>query len=92
MTDPDELGRTLAAVAAALDGLAVPWAIGGSLASAAYGEPRATNDVDIIALLDERTAVGLTQRLGEGFYADAEAAREAARSRGSFNVIDNATS
>jgi hypothetical protein len=88
MTDPGELGRALAAIAFALDALSVKWAIGGSLASAAHGEPRATNDVDIIALLDEGSAVELAKRLGKDFYADPESARSAARSHGSFNVID----
>ena len=89
MIEPGELGQTLAAIAAALDGVSARWAIGGSLASAAYGEPRATNDVDIVAQLDERSAVGLLHLLGDRFYGDAETAREAARSCGSFNVIDN---
>jgi len=39
-------------LAAAFGTLGVRWAIGGSLASAAHGEPRATNDVDVIALLE----------------------------------------
>jgi hypothetical protein len=89
MTDPGELGRALAAIAVALDALSVKWAIGGSLASAAHGEPRATNDVDIIALLDEGSAVELAKRLEKDFYADPESARSAVRSRGSFNVIDS---
>ncbi len=89
MTDADELARALASLAAAFDALAVTWAIGGSLASAAHGEPRATNDVDVIALLDAREAIALTEALAEHFYADVDAAVEAVRARGSFNVIDN---
>lgn len=46
----DELAATLVAVRGAFDSLGVTWAVGGSLASAAYGEPRATNDVDVIVL------------------------------------------
>jgi hypothetical protein len=88
MTDPDELGATLATVAAVLDGLGVRWAIGGSVASSAYGEPRATNDVDVVALLDVTTAREVAKRLGPGFYADGDAAADAARRHGSFNVID----
>jgi len=88
MTDPDELRRTLDAVAQALDALQVPWAVGGSVASAAYGEPRATNDVDIVARLDEAEARELTRLLGPEFYADADMAAEAARTRRSFNVLD----
>lgn len=56
MTDPAELGSALVALADAFDALAVIWAIGGSFASAAHGEPRATNDIDVIAALDESSA------------------------------------
>jgi hypothetical protein len=88
MTDPAEVGQALAALAEALDALAVPWAVGGSLASAAHGEPRATNDIDVVAVLSERQARDLVGRLGEAFYADADAAADAARRRSSFNIVD----
>jgi hypothetical protein len=88
MTDQDELGRALVAIADAFDALGVTWAIGGSLASAAHGEPRATNDIDIVATLDEAGARRLPELLGADFYADAEVAVEATRRRASFNVID----
>lgn len=88
MTDPDEMGRALEALADALDAMSVPWAVGGSLASSAYGEPRATNDIDIIATLSEPQARELVARLGGDFYADADAAADAARRRSSFNAID----
>lgn len=91
MTDPDELGRTLAAIGAALDQLGVSWAIGGSVASSVHGEPRATNDVDVIAKLDERQARELTTLLGPDFYADADMAVDAVRKRSSFNVVDQRT-
>jgi hypothetical protein len=41
---PDPIAVALA-VARILDGLEVPWLIGGSLASSVHGEPRSTNDV-----------------------------------------------
>lgn len=91
MTDPAELTSTLLLIARALDGLGVAWAIGGSVASGAHGEPRATNDVDIIAVLDEDAARALGGLLGPEFYADSEVAVEAVRNRASFNVIDKRT-
>lgn len=92
MTDPKELAAALGAIAEAFDRLSVTWAIGGSVASAAHGEPRATNDVDVVAVLTPDTARQFVARLlDEGFYADADVAAEAARSRSSFNVIDNRT-
>jgi len=88
MTDPDELRRALVAVADALDAVSPRWAVGGSLASAAHGEPRATNDVDVVAVLDPASARRFATLLGTDFYADPDAAAAAARSHGSFNVID----
>jgi nucleotidyltransferase AbiEii toxin of type IV toxin-antitoxin system len=88
MTDPSELGRALEAVAAAFDALGVTWAIAGSLASAAHGEPRSTNDVDVVAALDEAGAARFVELLGDAFHADADAATAAVRDRGSFNLID----
>lgn len=88
MAAAEELARAVATVADVLDALGVEWAIGGSIASAVYGEPRATNDIDIVALLDERQARDLVVRLGSDFYADADAAAGAVRRHASFNVID----
>jgi hypothetical protein len=88
MTDASELVGALRSIAAAFEALGVPWAIGGSVASGAYGEPRMTNDVDVIALLDVAAARKLGGLLGEDFYVDPDVAVEAVRARGSFNVID----
>ena len=87
MTNENDLSHPLLALAAALEALGVRWAIGGSIASGAHGEPRSTNDVDVIAELDERSARELVARLGEAFYADGDVAADAARRRSSFNVI-----
>lgn len=89
MIDPKEIGRALVTLARAFDTLSVRWAIGGSVASAAHGEPRSTNDVDVIALLTEASARKLVELLGADFYADADTAADATRRRSSFNVIEN---
>jgi hypothetical protein len=91
MTDTDELAAAVQALAAAFDVLGVTWAIGGSIASVFHGEPRATNDVDVVATLDESQARRLPGLLGGDFYADEDVAVEAARRRRSFNVIDTRT-
>lgn len=51
MTEVVELGQSLLKVAAILDEMSVTWAIGGSVASSVYGDPRSTNRVDVIALM-----------------------------------------
>ena len=87
----EDLARTIASVGGALDGLGVEWAVGGSLASATYGEPRATNDVDVAAILSPENARRFARHLGKEFYADEEAAFDAASRYTSFNVLDQRT-
>ena len=61
--------------------------IGGSLASSIFGVPRATQDADIVADIEEECAESLVERLGREFYADAERIASGIRRRASFNVI-----
>ena len=37
-----------------LEGLQIPYLVTGSVAAMAYGEPRLTNDIDIVAAVEER--------------------------------------
>ena len=74
-------------VARVLEDLAIPYFIGGSLASAVHGVVRATMDVDLVAALDPEHVEPLVARLGKDFYADEPAIHEAVRQRGSFNLI-----
>ena len=64
----------------------------GSFASATYGEPRLTHDIDIVLDL----GMDAVERLCEAFpspefYVSASAAREAVRMRSPFNVIHPAS-
>ena len=45
------------------ESLEIPYAVGGSLASGAWGDPRSTNDVDVLAALGEEHVVRLTSSL-----------------------------
>ena len=74
-------------VANALDALGVPYAIGGSFASAVHGVMRATMDADLVADLRMEHAEPLVQALGDAFYADVEMIREAIRCHGSFSLV-----
>ena len=71
-----------------LEGLGVPYMIGGSHAAMYYGEPRLTRDVDVVTML---TRAGLPAMLRhvppDQFYVDTEAAREAVATSGQFNII-----
>jgi hypothetical protein len=83
----DELLDALGPVVDAFDQLGVAWYVGGSVASGAFGEFRATNDVDVIADLRLEHAEPLVAALGAAYYADLESIRSAIRRRASFNAV-----
>jgi len=74
-------------VANALNALGVPYAIGGSFASAVHGVMRATMDADLVADLRMEHAEALARALGDAFYADVEKIRDAIRCHGSFSLV-----
>lgn len=72
---------------ALLDAHGIPYAVGGSLASAARGEPRSTFDADILVDLPAEKAERLLAGIKGTFYVSEEAAREAISRRSSFNLV-----
>jgi len=74
-------------VAAALEDLGVPYFLGGSLASSIHGEPRATNDIDLVVDLRADLVDDLARRLGSDFEVDEEALRDAVLRRSSWNLF-----
>lgn len=53
-----------------LENLGIPYFIGGSFASTAYGHIRTTQDVDIIARIEQKHVTGFIRALNNEFYAD----------------------
>lgn len=74
-----------------LDALGVASTIGGSIAGSFAGEPRSTIDIDIVAAIDGRHVAGLLRALWPAFYVDAAALHRAVTTRGSVNLIHQAT-
>ena len=91
MTTVPDLMAALSPVLALLEDLDVEYAIGGSVASSAYGFPRATMDVDLVAVIDRRLADRFEQELGGDYYVSAEMIRDAIQARSSFNLIHRST-
>ena len=75
-------------VAGRLEQAGIPYMVSGSLGSSFHGEPRATNDIDIVIAPDGSQLEALLASFGEEYYASEEAARRALRRGGAFNVID----
>jgi hypothetical protein len=74
-------------VTRALEACGIPYTIGGSLASSFSGEPRFTQDVDILVSLQPAQVEPLIATLGTPFYADTDALCRAASHRSSVNLI-----
>jgi len=81
----------VARIAAAFESLSVPYIVGGSLASSVYGIPRATQDVDLVAVLSLDHIEPLTVALAGEFYVDGDMIADAIKRRASFNVVHLAT-
>lgn len=74
-------------VGATLDGLGIPWIVGGSLASSIHGVPRATQDIDLVAEMRRGHAKPLVAALEADFYVDEDAVLDAVLRRASFNLV-----
>lgn len=85
--NPQSPAAAVAGVSAALDALAVPWFLTGSIASSLHGIPRSTNDIDIVVMLPPHLAGEFVRLLGDDYYADEMMIRTAFLRRQACNVI-----
>ena len=73
----------------AFDQAGVPYMLTGSFASAHYGVPRSTQDIDFVIEATPSEVRNLIRRLpSDEYYSDLDAALEAQRRESLFNVID----
>lgn len=71
-----------------LERLGLEYFVTGSVAAMYYGEPRFTNDIDVVVILSEESiAKFCAQFPSPEFYVSEEAAKQAARNRTQFNII-----
>ncbi len=89
--DAEALG-VLAEVAAVLESLGVPYAVGGSVASSIHGTARTTMDADVVADLRPEHVRRLASTLSGAYYLDEAAGVDAIRRRSSFNLVHRGTS
>ena len=66
----------------------IPYFVTGSVASFIYGEPRLTQDIDIVAEIQEKNIPGLLRFFPEGeFYLESASVQRAVSERSQFNII-----
>ena len=80
----DFLGRLIQK----LDEQNIPYMLSGSVSSSLHGQPRATNDADIVIAPAEEQLIAFLKSLGDDYYVNPDAARDAFKSNSVFNVID----
>jgi hypothetical protein len=74
-------------VAAAIDAVGGEYFVGGSLASSMQGEPRATNDIDIVLSIPLGRIAAFVAALGPDFEVDVDVLRETLLRGGCCNVF-----
>ncbi len=84
LPDPLEVAASITGV---LERLGVRYLIGGSLASSVHGEPRSTNDVDILVDFRTEHVEPFIEAIRSDYYVSEPALRAAIRSGHHFNVI-----
>lgn len=78
----------LGLVVRVFESIKIPYIVTGSMASMAYGEPRLTNDIDIVAKIEETHIPLLIAAFPrDKFYLDEDAIREAICRLTQFNII-----
>lgn len=84
------LATLLAEIVSALDAAGIPHMVAGSLASTHHGEPRSTQDIDLVIDPDAATSATFIAGLDQARYYVGDARGALAR-RDQFNVIDVTT-
>ena len=91
MPTPDDLSL----FAGRLETMGAPYMITGATAAILYGQPRVTNDLDVVLSLDDNARAALLRLFPETeFYVPPESiirTEQARRQRGHFNLIHHET-
>jgi hypothetical protein len=91
MPPPDELSL----FAMRLEAIGAPYMVTGATAAILYGQPRVTNDLDVVLSLDDAARAALLRAFPESeFYVPPESvirAEQARTQRGHFNLIHHET-
>jgi hypothetical protein len=85
-SSPDAIAVAMR-VGAAIEGAGGRYFVGGSLASSLQGEPRATNDIDVVVDLPIARVPDLVAALGDDFEVDEDALRGALAQTRSCNIF-----
>jgi hypothetical protein len=77
----------LSHLAERLEGSGIPFMVAGSFSSSHHGQPRASNDIDLVIDPTEEHLQNFVRQLGAEYYVSPEAVHDALARRSMFNVI-----
>lgn len=87
--EPSELLRYVVGV---LDRIGADYLVTGSMVTIAFGEPRYTNDIDIVVDLQSQQIPAFCEAFpAPEYYVSEDAVRQSVANRGPFNVIQPST-
>jgi hypothetical protein len=87
-----ELHKLLKILVEAFESLNIPYIVTGSVASIFYGEPRFTNDIDVVADLKKEDVGGFLKFFPKDqFYVSESVVMDAIQRRFQFNIIHPAS-
>ncbi|MGD1276627.1 MAG: hypothetical protein ABR964_05315 [Tepidisphaeraceae bacterium] len=87
-----EQSELLRYVVRVVEDMRLRYFVTGSTATIFYGEPRFTNDIDVVIELPEERITDFCRQFPEGdFYVSEAAAHDAVRRNGQFNIIHPAS-
>ena len=66
----------------------IPYMLSGSICSSFHGQPRATNDADIVIDPTQQQLTDFIESLNKDYYISQQAALNALKDRTMFNIID----
>jgi hypothetical protein len=85
------IAQALNPLTEALDSLGIRYYLVGSVASSAYGTPRTTLDVDMVAEISASHVQPLVKHLGGSYYIDPHMILDAINRQSTFNLVHLAT-
>jgi predicted nucleotidyltransferase len=83
-----ELEAFLQRIVQELEAAKISYMVVGSVASSAHGNPRSTNDIDIVIAPSPAQLIDIVREFQHDLYADLNSAQQAMASGSMFNVID----
>ena len=88
MSSPEDAWNEVRKAVRLLEGMKIPYVLGGSLASSMQGAPRSTNDADIMVAPFAGRENEFAAGYGEDYYVSVPSIVDANRCRSSFNIIN----